>query len=239
MTDPINERGRDTDQELIEAWKDARAAKIEFGTTDELLEWWREQQLINRHLIRASQAQAPKPAPYYNATAPRAPGENQEGQSTATPEDFFGVLDQEFHFVYDLAASPENTKCQRYLTETDDSLTQDWLGLLGPDSWGYLNPPYRNLRPWFEKCRQEANRGAHVAVLVPASVGSGWFREFVQGRAEVRFLNPRLQFVGHRTPYPKDLMVVVYHGLMGPVGWHPARMGRECMWQWQWRLDGG
>jgi hypothetical protein len=41
-------------------------------------------------------------------------------------------------------------------------------------------------------------------------VGSNWFRDYVNKRAEVRVLNPRLTFVGHEDPYPKDMMLSVF-----------------------------
>lgn len=44
----------------------------------------------------------------------------------ATPKDFYEKLDSEFHFNLDPCASKSNHKCDRYFTEEDDGLTQNW-----------------------------------------------------------------------------------------------------------------
>ena len=43
----------------------------------------------------------------------------------ATPQDFFDVLDGEYHFDLDVCALPENTKCAEYFTPEVDGLAQD------------------------------------------------------------------------------------------------------------------
>lgn len=48
----------------------------------------------------------------------------------STPQDFFGKLDEEFHFDLDVCATPENAKCKRYFTKDDDGLSQQWGGRL-------------------------------------------------------------------------------------------------------------
>ena len=49
----------------------------------------------------------------------------------ATPQDFFDSLDAEFNFTLDPCANDENHKCEKYFTEAEDGLTQDWGGLQG------------------------------------------------------------------------------------------------------------
>ena len=39
-----------------------------------------------------------------------------------TPKEFFDVLDAEFHFTLDAAATKKNTKCSAYFTPEDDAL---------------------------------------------------------------------------------------------------------------------
>ena len=107
-----------------------------------------------------------------------------------------------------------------------DSLLGAWWAL--PPGLLWLNPPYANIAKWTEKCARwravEAGAASEqrIALLVPASVGSNWFAEHVDGKALVIFLRPRLTFVGHVDPYPKDLLLAIY-GL--PPGY-------EC---WRWR----
>src|SRR5215217_4831933 len=46
-----------------------------------------------------------------------------------TPPDVFEALDAEFGpFDLDPCATPENAKCKRYFTLSDDGLAQDWTG---------------------------------------------------------------------------------------------------------------
>lgn len=79
-------------------------------------------------------------------------------------------------------------------------------------AWCFLNPPYRYIRPWAEKCVQLKHRGGQVALLVPASVGSHWFAQSVHLEAYVYFLRPRLHFMEHHPEwaYPKDLILALY-----------------------------
>ena len=45
-----------------------------------------------------------------------------------TPQKFFDELNEEFHFTLDACATPENAKCEKYFTEEDNALVQDWSG---------------------------------------------------------------------------------------------------------------
>ena len=49
----------------------------------------------------------------------------------ATPQDFFDSLDAEFNFTLDPCVNDENHKCEKYFTEAEDGLAQDWGGLQG------------------------------------------------------------------------------------------------------------
>jgi len=100
----------------------------------------------------------------------------------------------------------------------ENALTENWCrwaGLL------WLNPPYDNIKAFAAKCRAESAKGATIAMLIPASVATNWFAEEIHGHALVLPIRPRLTFVGHKDPYPKDLMLCVY-GLAAP-GFEPWR----------------
>ena len=49
-------------------------------------------------------------------------------QDWATPQDLFDELNEEFHFNLDPCANAENHKCERYFTEEDNGLLQEWGG---------------------------------------------------------------------------------------------------------------
>lgn len=78
------------------------------------------------------------------------------------------------------------------------------------DGWNWLNPPFGDLRPWVQKAYQESRLGARTSMLVPAGVGSNWWRDWVHGKARVLLLNGRITFVGHKQPYPKDCALLLY-----------------------------
>jgi phage N-6-adenine-methyltransferase len=139
----------------------------------------------------------------------------------ATPVEFVDAVKRRFgiaHFAWDLAASEENTKADRWYDERQDSLKQDWTRHLG-DSW--LNPPYGHIEPWAAKCHESfcgASAIRRLFLLVPAAVGSNWFANHVDARALVLLLNGRICFDG-KNPYPKDTILACYGLKPGYAVW--------------------
>ena len=126
----------------------------------------------------------------------------------ATPPAFFAGLDKEFGFTLDVAASPHNTKCERYFTRDDDGIHQDWSGEV---CW--CNPPYGpEIRKWVHKAAQEADRGVTVVMLIPARVDTSWWHDHIEGKAEVRFVRGRITFVGAEHPAPFPSAIVIFRG---------------------------
>lgn len=107
-----------------------------------------------------------------------------------TPPSLFALLDDEFGFTLDAAASDLNHLCHRYFTEADDALKQPWTGVV------WCNPPYgRGLELWMRKALDSARAGATVVCLVPVASDLDWWHEIVLPFArEVRFLRGRLHF---------------------------------------------
>jgi phage N-6-adenine-methyltransferase len=140
-------------------------------------------------------------------------------QDYPTPQEFVDAVEKRFGKIgWDLAASAENARCEHYLDEDMDSLSVDWAELpLADGEICWLNPPYSRIAPWAGKC---AESGVPVALLVPASVGSDWFADYVYSRALVLPLRPRLSF-DSKQPYPKDLMLCVYSA--SQTGFEPWR----------------
>jgi phage N-6-adenine-methyltransferase len=142
-------------------------------------------------------------------------------QDYETPATLICAVESRFGpITFDLAASAYNAKADKYCTEADDALTRVvWPsgGLL------WLNPPFANIRPWARKCCD--NRAScKIAFLVPASVGSEWFAQYVFDKALVLFLSPRISFDGME-PYPKDCILAMY-------GWEPGFQ----LWHGDWAL---
>ena len=148
------------------------------------------------------------------------PGKSR--QDYATPSEFILAVQTRFgHMDVDLAASSENAKAPVYVTEEQNSLATDWQQWTG-NLW--LNPPFANIERWVQKCAfTTLLNGARIFVLVPASIGTYWFSEFVHQKAMVLGLSPRLTFEGEKDPYPKDLMLCVYGTFRGFDVWNWRR----------------
>ncbi len=147
-------------------------------------------------------------------------------QSVETPDDFIMAVQYCYGMPsFDLAADDDNKKAQFYYDEEDDSLTRNWHEL---DGLLWLNPPFANITPWAAKCAKESAEGAHVLLLVPASVGSNWFMDHVYGIADVVALNGRLTFKGCKDAYPKDCILCEFS---------PATTGQFSVWDWKDTLE--
>jgi phage N-6-adenine-methyltransferase len=159
-------------------------------------------------------------------------------QDYATPENFIAAAKARlgiFEFDFDYAANKSNAKAARFWSSRDNSLAKtplEWRAQLGTpgvwdpatqplevgavmtvrSGWGWLNPPFKNIEPWVAHCVALMRAGGRVAFLVPASVGADWFRDHVDGKARVLFLNGRLAFMKNkpRDLYPKDCVLCLF-----------------------------
>lgn len=149
-------------------------------------------------------------------------------QVVRTPPEFIWAVQERFgDIAVDLAASNDNAVVPTFcgpgsnFPDALDGLSAWHLF----DGLCWLNPPYTSIGQWAFKCMMEAMLGASVALLVPASVGAKWFNEYVRPCAYVLELTPRLKFVGHKSSYPKDLILAVYtpERFIGREAWHWER----------------
>jgi site-specific DNA-methyltransferase (adenine-specific) len=127
-------------------------------------------------------------------------------QDWGTPQALFDALDAEFGFDLDAAASPENAKCERYLSE--DALSVDWHAL-GNRIW--LNPPYgREIGKWIEKAYLESVAGACVVCLTFARTDTQWWHRWALRAAEVRLIEGRITFAGASQGAPAPSCVLIF-----------------------------
>lgn len=131
---------------------------------------------------------------------------SSDRQDWATPQAFFDLVDEEFRFTLDAAASPENAKCEVFYDEAKDALRLRWLGRV------WCNPPYgRAIRDWVKKGYEEAQRGAEVVMLIPARTDTTYWHDYVMKASEVRLVRGRLVFgTGEaiaNAPFPSALVV--------------------------------
>jgi phage N-6-adenine-methyltransferase len=127
-----------------------------------------------------------------------------------TPRSFFAKLNRRYRFTLDPCATSENATCSTFFTKEDNGLAQDW-----GTHRVFCNPPYgRAIGAWVRKCFEASQRGALVVLLVPARTDTRWFHDFVQGKAEIRFIEGRLTFGTATCAAPFPSMIAVYgeHG---------------------------
>ena len=119
---------------------------------------------------------------------------NGNGREWRTPPEIFEPLHAEFNFELDPCApvSPCNPlRLFRCFTEEQNGLEQPWA-----PKRVFMNPPYgREVYAWTRKARIEAERGALVVGLLPASTDLAWWHDDVVGHAEVRYLRGRVRFL--------------------------------------------
>lgn len=124
-----------------------------------------------------------------------------------TPQAFFDALNAEFGFTLDAAASHENRKLDRYITEDEDSLQCNWTG-----ERVWLNPPYgRGIAKWIKKAATEQTEV--TVMLIPARTDTEAWHQHIFGKAEVRFIKGRLKFNGNKKDAPFPCAVVIFRNI--------------------------
>jgi phage N-6-adenine-methyltransferase len=139
-----------------------------------------------------------------------------------TPQWVVDQLAAEFGpFELDPAATAENAKAPAYFTADSDGLVQPWHGRV------FCNPPHgRYVTPrWLAKARAEVDSGHAVRVvcLVPARVGTWWWRECEADPAVfVRVIGRTRWRVDARGEAPFDSAVIVFGAVDGRHGRYPS-----------------
>ena len=118
-----------------------------------------------------------------------------------TPKWLFDLLNEEFHFQVDAAATMKNTKCVHYYDPLNDALYGDWFDNakeMGIEPNFYLNPPYSaaKIYAFMQKAYEESQKGALVVCLVPVS-GDRWWIDWALKAQEIRYIRGRVKFVGY------------------------------------------
>ena len=131
-----------------------------------------------------------------------------------TPRWVMDLIREEFDLGLDVCASPQNAQCDRFLTEKDDAIQEEWGGLAqGSAVW--MNPPWgRGIGRFVERAREQASKhGLIVVCLLPSSTDTRWWCDHVMRSTQVRFIRGRLHFIredGHTGPCTKGSAVVVF-----------------------------
>ena len=115
----------------------------------------------------------------------------------ATPRWFIDVLKTK-GFDIRLDTCAKNAECAvavDYYSPAQDGLLRPWLR---DGRWNWCNPPFSGsdggIAGWIRKAIEEANCGARTLMLLPASLGTDWCRQY-HGFADSKMLVvPRLNF---------------------------------------------
>ena len=120
----------------------------------------------------------------------------------------FKLLDREFNFHLDAAASAENALCSAFYTEQDNALVQPWT-ILEEGIWRvFVNPPFSMAGEFLAKADEEVQKGALVVALIRADgLETKWFGKSLLDRSnpvgsfllqlkyQVRILVPRTHYL--------------------------------------------
>ena len=120
----------------------------------------------------------------------------------ATPQSFYDRLNDIYNFTLDPCSDKFNAKCEKFYTEADDGLAQDWSG-----ERVFMNPPYgRVIGDWIRKA-YESN--ALVVALVPARTDTRYWHDYVMQADEVILIRGRLKFGdgSNSAPFPSAVVV--------------------------------
>jgi site-specific DNA-methyltransferase (adenine-specific) len=136
---------------------------------------------------------------------------SRDSDEWETPQWLFDLLDQEFHFQMDVAATPENTKLPIYFEDLDSvpTLTCNWY-LKGAWERLWLNPPYSKIAAFMKKAYEESLKGATVVCLIPARTDTKYWHEYVMKAQEIRFVKGRLKFSNQKNSAPFPSVVVIF-----------------------------
>lgn len=153
-----------------------------------------------------------------------------------TPRDLIAVLDREFQFDLDAAATVENTICERFISPEQDALVTPWMGR---NIW--VNPPYGKgydasllkafIKRGYEQHLEQKNT---VVMLLPAYTDPRYWRDYCMRAHEIRFLTGRLAFLDHGVSkmsarFPSALVIFKWFSGVCYKGTH--------IWQWDWRNE--
>ena len=118
-------------------------------------------------------------------------------QEWQTPDDFWNILDTEFHFDLDAAASPHNARCKKYYTAEQDSLSDSCPWITADTHRVFINPGFSEIGPWCAKALREVEKdeAAVVVIISLISPSTGWWMKYATQAAVIRLIGGRrIQF---------------------------------------------
>ncbi|MEM4723631.1 MAG: DNA N-6-adenine-methyltransferase [Candidatus Hadarchaeum sp.] len=166
-----------------------------------------------------------------------------------TPPEFFELINKEFNFTIDGAASRENSLLPRFYSKEnsafDASPSKETI---------FVNPPYSDIMPWVHLAYDWSVGGNTVVMLLPAATDTGWWAAASWMANEIRLMSPRVKFINSdgrpqgSPPFGSALVIfrpVTYvmckykqkHGGYKIVS-TPWRVEHAYIYQWTWYITG-
>ena len=75
-----------------------------------------------------------------------------------------------------------------------------------------MNPPYgREIGKWVKKASETGGATGNLVVcLLPTRTDTAWWHDYIEGKAEIRFIRGRLKFGGSKNSAPFPSVVVIF-----------------------------
>lgn len=128
---------------------------------------------------------------------------SKDTDERTTPYREFQALNGIFNFGFDVAATPENTKCDVFYTKEQNALLREWKG----HGNVFCNPPYSRgqLEPWIRKAAYEAIvHRIKVVMVLPGDFSTRWWKVLRSTAHYILFCDHRWTFnnmkAGAKTP---------------------------------------
>ena len=136
---------------------------------------------------------------------------SRKSDEWTTPQWLFDLLDREFHFQVDAAATKENAKLAVYFEDLDSVPTLEF-GWYMKGAWErfWLNPPYSKIAPFMKKAYEESLKGAIVVCLIPCRTDTRYWHDYVMMAHEIRLIKGRLKFGDGKNSAPFPSCIVIF-----------------------------
>ena len=124
-----------------------------------------------------------------------------------TPQSLFDKLNDEFGFTLDPCCQVETAKCQKYYTQKENGIIQDWS-----NDVVFMNPPYGgHTGDWIKKALDESRAGATVVCLIVSATDRSYWHEYIFPYAsEIRFLRGRIKFGDSKSTAPFASAIIIF-----------------------------
>jgi hypothetical protein len=125
---------------------------------------------------------------------------NSEKVKIETPRDLFDQLNKEYHFTFDPCPIDYDPDCNT----VPDGLQCSW----GERNW--VNPPFNQIKLWFQKAVEEAKLGKLTVMLCPFRPNMKYWWEVIKPQEpELYIIKGKVRFPNYKQGFPGPMCVMV------------------------------